>query len=168
MEYLVLLIIAITVLFLVKKFNNQKKANNDKAKMEEFMANGFPEFSKVEQFEMLYSNDYSLLHERLQANSISNRYFDKIFTVSKEELADYIKGNKNILEDKSIRRNQMNGFWTSKNENDFLYQYREQGQILSTEKLSSLNELIDRFVNDMVRIVPKYNNHELETTIIKR
>lgn len=168
MDYLVVLIIVIAVLFLANIFSNRKKANSDKAKMKEFIANGFPEFSKMEQLEMLYNDDYSFLHERLQVSSISNHYFDNIFTVTKEDLIDYIKGNKNILEDKSITLNHMDGFWTSKEENDFLYQHRERGQIQSTEKLSSLEELIDRFVNDMVWIIPKYSENKLETTIIKR
>ncbi len=168
MVYLVILIIVITVLFLVQDLIYRKKANNDETKMEVFTANGFPEFSKIEQLKMLYNNNYSLLHERLKVNSISNKYFDKIFTVTKEDLRDYIKNNKNLLEDKSITLNQMDGFWTSKKENDFLYQYRERGQIQSTEKLSSLDELIDKFVNDMVCLIPKYSDNKLVIRIIEK
>lgn len=134
MEYLLIIILALNALFLINRNNRLKKANSDKSRLEELITKGFPCFSKIEQLEMIYNHDFGLLHDRLQIKSISNEYFDTIFTVTKRDLVNYIRDNKNILEDKNINLNQMDGFWVAKDNENFLYLGRERGQIQSTQR----------------------------------
>ncbi|WP_053978628.1 hypothetical protein [Mangrovimonas xylaniphaga] len=167
MEYLLIILLILPSIFLINRYINQKSDKRDKAKLDAFITNGFPVFSETEQLEMIYNGNFFLLHERLQIAPIPTKYFDYIFTVTKQDLVNYIKLNKNILNDKSITLNQLDGFWTLKKENDFLYYYRERGQIQYTQKLSNIDELINRFAEDMICIIPKYSDNKLESIIIK-
>ncbi len=168
MEYLFACIIVFLVLFFVKTGLRRKRQEDDKLKMEQFAAKGFPVFSETEQLEMIYDDDFGLLHDRLNVRSFSSRYLDKIISVSKEDLKEYIMNCRDIVNDKNVKLNQMDGFWVEEDEHEYLYHYRERGQIQSTERYSNKENLIQQFVNDMVWIIPKYSESNLETTLIKR
>ena len=160
MEYLIGIIAAIVITILVSKHINKKKLNADLQKLEDYAAKGFPNFSKTEQLEVIYSDDYSLILDRLGVNSIPNTYLVQLITISKEEMKSYILNTKDILRDKHISLNQYDGYWVDQDGDDYLYQYRERGQIQSTQIFSTKEALVEAFINDMTHLIPKFDEHQ--------
>jgi len=166
MEYLIRIVLLLSLALIIAFAFRRQKRKAEKTRMDEYLTRGFPRFSDQEQFEMIYRSNFSLLHDRLQVSSLSTELLDQIITISKEDLKNYILASKNIMTDKHVHLNQLDGFWVEKEADAFLYHYRERGKIQSTKRFASKEELIEQFVNDAFTIVPKFSKHNEGITIL--